>query len=234
MLGVRSVSAGYGEVPVLFDVDMEVKRGETVALVGSNGAGKSTLLRVISGLIKPASGQVLFEGTRIDTLLGHETVGLGIAHVPEGRKLFGKLSVKDNLLMGAYSVKSPVQIQESLSNVLELFTVLAERQNQRAETMSGGEQQMLAIGRALMSNPKFLMLDEPSLGLMPKFVDMVLRAVVKMRDSGMTVLLVEQNVRKALEVSDRVYVLQTGKIVLSGTAAECRESDLVRKAYLGM
>ncbi len=234
MLGVRSVSAGYGEVPVLFDVDMEVKRGETVALVGSNGAGKSTLLRVISGLIKPASGQVLFEGTRIDTLLGHETVGLGIAHVPEGRKLFGKLSVKDNLLMGAYSVKSPVQIQESLSNVLELFTVLAERQNQRAETMSGGEQQMLAIGRALMSNPKFLMLDEPSLGLMPKFVDMVLRAVVKMRDSGMTVLLVEQHVRKALEVSDRVYVLQTGKIVLSGTAAECRESDLVRKAYLGM
>jgi len=234
VLVVESVSSGYGEVPVLFNVSLEVKSGEIVALVGSNGAGKSTLLRTISGLLKPTSGCVFFQERRIDTLPGHEIVKLGVAHVPEGRRLFGKMTVMENLLMGAYQVQPVQAIQDRLSLVLSLFQVLGDRKDQRAETMSGGEQQMLAIGRALMSAPKLLMLDEPSLGLMPKFVDIVLQTVKRMRDAGLTVLLVEQNVRKALEVSDRVYVLQTGKIVLSGTAQECRESDMIRKAYLGM
>lgn len=234
MLEVRGVSAGYGRVAVLFDVSLEVRNGEIVALVGSNGAGKSTLLRTISGLLKPTSGSILFQGKHIDTVPSHDIVSLRVAQVPEGRRLFGKMTVMDNLLMGAYLIRSTQDIQDRLSLVFSLFKVLDDRRNQRAETMSGGEQQMLAIGRGLMSNPKLLMLDEPSLGLMPKFVEAVLEAVQRMKDSGLTVLLVEQNVKKALEVSDRVYVLQTGRIVLSGTAEECRENEIVRKAYLGI
>jgi branched-chain amino acid transport system ATP-binding protein len=234
MLEIEKLNAGYHGVPVVSDIDLRVDKGEIVALIGSNGAGKSTILRTISGLLKPASGGIFLDGKRIDTLPGHEIVGLGVAHLPEGRKLFGKLSVEDNLLLGAYSVKSPNVIQDRMERVFSLFPVLSHRRGQRAETMSGGEQQMLAIGRALMSGPQILMLDEPSLGLMPKFVLTVYEAIRQMNASGMSVLLVEQNVQKALELSNRVYVLQTGKIVFSGSAAQCADNELIRKAYLGM
>lgn len=234
MLKVRNLKAGYDGVPVIFDVSFEVNEGELVSIVGSNGAGKTTILRTISGLIKPMAGEIEFMGQRIDQMPAHKIVELGIAHVPEGRHVFGKMSIKDNLLLGAYKISSEKEIRQTLGEVYDIFPRLKERENQKAETLSGGEQQMLAIARGLMSRPKILMVDEMSLGLMPLLVDKVLDILKEISRRGMTVLMVEQKVQEALEMADRGYILQTGRIVTSGTSKELLESELVKKAYLGM
>lgn len=234
MLRVKKIKAGYDQVPVLFDVSFDISAGELVSIVGSNGAGKSTILRTLSGIIKPMAGEIEFMGERIDTLPPHKIVQKGIAHVPEGRHVFGKMSILDNLLLGAYTVKSDTTIDKTLLEVYEIFPRLKERAHQKAETLSGGEQQMLAIARGLMSCPKLLLVDEMSLGLMPILVDKVLHILKEISSRGMTVLLVEQKVQEALEIADRGYVLQTGRIVLRGTGEELLNSDLVKKAYMGI
>ncbi|HHV79183.1 MAG TPA: ABC transporter ATP-binding protein [Firmicutes bacterium] len=234
MLRVRNLKAGYDGVPVLFDVSFEVNEGELVAIVGSNGAGKSTILRTISGLIKPMGGEIEFEGKRIDGQPAHLIVEQGIAHVPEGRHVFGKMTVKDNLLLGAHTVKSEKEVSAALEDVYALFPRLKERESQKAETLSGGEQQMLAIARGLMSRPKILMVDEVSLGLMPILVDKVFETLKEISKAGITVLMVEQKVQDALEMADRGYVLQTGRIVACGTGRELLNNDLVKRAYLGI
>lgn len=231
MLRVKNLTTGYDGVPVVFDVSLEINEAEFVAIVGSNGAGKTTILRTISGLLKPISGEIEFEGKQIHKLTAHEIVRLGIAHVPEGRHVFGKMSVKDNLLMGAYTLNDRAKVNKLLNEVFEIFPRLKERENQKAETLSGGEQQMLAIGRALMAEPKLMLVDEMSLGLMPMMVDKVLETLKQInKEKGVTILLVEQKVQEALEMADRGYVLQTGRIVAHGTGKELLESDLVKKA----
>jgi branched-chain amino acid transport system ATP-binding protein len=227
------VSVGYKDLTVVHDVSFRVAEGEVVALVGSNGAGKTTIMRALAGLLRPRQGEIRLGAEKLHEVPAHEIVRRRVALVPEGRQLFGRLSVQDNLLMGAYTLDSKREIEESLAQVLALFPILKDRRNQRAETLSGGEQQQLAIGRGLMSRPKLLLLDEPSLGIMPKLVAEIFSIVREIRKQGITVLLVEQNVFEALEVADRAYVLQTGRIVLEGTGAELLRSDLVRKAYLG-
>lgn len=235
MLRVKNLTTGYDGVAVVFDVSISVDEGELVAIVGSNGAGKSTILRTISGLLKPMAGEIEFLGKPIHRLTAHDIVRLGIAHVPEGRHVFGKMSVKDNLLMGAYTLKDRTKINKLLSEVFELFPRLKERENQKAETLSGGEQQMLAIGRALMADPKLILVDEMSLGLMPIMVDKVLDTLKQINEEKrVAILLVEQKVQEALEIADRGYVLQTGRIVAHGSGKELLESELVKKAYLGM
>jgi branched-chain amino acid transport system ATP-binding protein len=235
MLEIRNASIGYkGGVVAVQDVSFNVKEGEVVALVGSNGAGKSTILRAISGLLKPQSGEILLNGEPLHTVPAYDIVRKGIAMVPEGRQLFGRLSVIDNLLLGAYAVESKEETEKTLREVLALFPRLEERKGQRAETLSGGEQQQLAIGRGLMSRPKLLMLDEPSLGIMPKLVSEIFRTVQEISKNGVTVLLVEQNVHEALHIAHRAYVLQTGRIVLEGNGKDLLQSDMVRQAYLGM
>lgn len=235
MLRVKNLTTGYDGVPVVFDVSLEINEAEFVAIVGSNGAGKTTILRTISGLLKPISGEIEFEGKQIHKLTAHEIVRSGIAHVPEGRHVFGKMSVRDNLLMGAYTLNDRAKVNRLLNEVFEIFPRLKERENQKAETLSGGEQQMLAIGRALMAEPKLVLVDEMSLGLMPMMVDKVLETLKQInKEKGVTILLVEQKVQEALEMADRGYVLQTGRIVAHGTGKELLESDLVKKAYLGM
>lgn len=235
MLRVDKLMVGYDSVPVIFDVSFTVEEGELISIVGSNGAGKTTILRTISGLLKPFSGTIEFMGKRIDKLPAHQIVKLGIAHVPEGRHVFGKMSVRDNLLMGAYTIDDPNEVKRLLDEMYELFPRLAEREDQKAETMSGGEQQMLAIARALMAKPKLLLVDEMSLGLMPLMVDKVLETLKEVNEKkGVTILMVEQKVQEALEIADRGYILQTGRIVAEGTGKELLESDLVKKAYLGM
>ncbi len=235
MLELKNASIGYkGGVLAVQDVSFTVKEGEVVSLVGSNGAGKSTLLRAISGLLRPRAGEILFNGEPLHAVPPYDIVRKGIAMVPEGRQLFGRLPVIDNLRLGAYALSSKADAERSLAEVLGLFPRLAERKGQRAETLSGGEQQQLAIGRGLMSRPKLLMLDEPSLGIMPKLVSEIFRTIREISKKGLTVLLVEQNVFEALDISDRAYVLQTGKIVLDGQGKELLQSDMVRKAFLGM
>lgn len=235
MLRVKNLTTGYDGVAVVFDVSISVDEGELVAIVGSNGAGKSTILRTISGLLKPIAGEIEFLGKPIHRLTAHDIVRLGIAHVPEGRHVFGKMSVKDNLLMGAYTLKDRTKINKLLSEVFELFPRLKEREDQKAETLSGGEQQMLAIGRALMVDPKLILVDEMSLGLMPIMVDKVLDTLKQINEEKrVAILLVEQKVQEALEIADRGYVLQTGRIVAHGSGKELLESELVKKAYLGM
>ncbi len=235
MLELKNVSIGYkGGVVAVQDVSFHVKQGEVVALVGSNGAGKSTILRAISGLLRPRAGEILLNGEPLHAVPAYDIVKRGIAMVPEGRQLFGRLPVIDNLLLGAYTTDSKEETEKALREVLALFPVLEERRGQRAETLSGGEQQQLAIGRGLMSRPKLLMLDEPSLGIMPKLVSEIFRTVQEISRKGVTVLLVEQNVHEALHVATRAYVLQTGRIVLEGNGKELLESDMVRQAYLGM
>ncbi|MCD6348306.1 MAG: ABC transporter ATP-binding protein [Candidatus Korarchaeota archaeon] len=233
MLEVAGLDAGYGEVQVLWNVGLKVERGEIVSLIGANGAGKTTTLRSIMGLIRPFSGVIRFDGTEITGLPTHEIVRRGIALVPEGRHLFPKMTVIENLKMGAYAVDGS-KYKDLLERVFQIFPVLKERKDQLASTLSGGEQQMLAIARGLMSDPKLLMLDEPSLGLAPKIVKKVMRVVSEIRDEGVTVLLVEQNAKMSLEISDRGYVLETGKIVLEGTSEELLRNEHVRKAYLGL
>ncbi len=232
MLSLENVSASYRGLRALQGVSLQVARGEIVAVVGANGAGKSTLLKSIAGQVATA-GTIQFEGQSLRGMPAHRITRLGVSMVPEGRRLFPRLSVEDNLRLGAYARRGADRFKP-LDLVFTLFPRLQERLKQRAETLSGGEQQMLAIGRALMTQPRFLMLDEPSQGIMPRLVDDILAAVTRIRDLGMTVLLVEQRLVEALAIADRAYVLQTGRIVLSGPAAEIAADSAVRQAYLGM
>ena len=233
LLRLDRVDAAYRGLKALQDVSLEVRAGEIVAVVGSNGAGKSTLLRAISGQVQ-VGGSITFEGREIARTAPHLVTRAGICLVPEGRRLFPRLSVHDNLRLGAYSKRGTPNRFAPLDLVFSLFPRLRERLGQRAETLSGGEQQMLSIGRALMAQPKLLMLDEPSQGIAPKLVDDILAAIVKIRDTGVTIVLVEQRLAEALELADRAYVLQTGRIVISGTAEDVRKDPDVRKAYLGL
>jgi len=234
MLSVSNLSVGYKGLQAVQDVSFEVKRGEVVSLMGSNGAGKTTILKAILGLLKPTKGEIRLNNQVISGRPAYDVVKKKISLVPEGRRLFSRLSVRDNLLLGAYTVDSKEQIAESLETVLRLFPWVKTRADQRAGTLSGGEQQQVAIARGLMSRPDLLMLDEPSLGLMPKLVTETFRTVEHIASQGVTVLLVEQNVFEALQVCHRAYVLQTGRIVMEGTGSELLQSDMVRKAYLGM
>jgi branched-chain amino acid transport system ATP-binding protein len=234
MLALHDVTAGYGQFTALWDVSLHVDGGEAVAVVGPNGAGKTTLLRVISGLIAPRAGQIIFDGTALAGRPAHEIVAHGIAHVPEGRRIFPALTVADNLRMGAYLPRARGQFAESLARVYALFPVLAERQAQRAGSLSGGEQQMLAIGRALMSRPALILLDEPSMGLAPVMVLRVFDLIRRVREEGYTILVVEQNVRQVLKMVDRAYLLEAGRIKTEGRAAELAEQDFVRQAYVGL
>jgi len=234
ILKVADLYAGYDRIPVVFGVSLEVMPGELVAIVGANGAGKTTIMRTICGLAHPLQGRIFFAGTDISKYAAHRTLKGGISYVPEGRRLFAKLSVEKNLSLGAYAEHSPAEIRRRLEDILEIFPVLRERAKQTAETLSGGEQQMLAIARGLMSRPKLLMLDEMSLGLMPSMVEKMMETVTAVNRAGTTVLLVEQMVQEALEIAHRGYVIQSGKIVQSGTARELLDSEDVRKAYLGM
>ena len=234
MLNLATVSAGYGGFQALFDVSLEVNAGESVAVIGPNGAGKTTLLRVISKLIDARSGEISMEGRRLNDVPSHEVIGYGIAHVPENRRLFAKLSVEDNLRMGAFMPTARAKYAERLEFVYSLFPRMRERRHQIAGTLSGGEQQMCAIGRALMSGPKLLLLDEPSAGLAPVVVQSIFELVRRICNEGYTVLIVEQNIRQVLKVVHRAYLLETGRIKLAGTSAELLESDLIKKAYLGL
>jgi branched-chain amino acid transport system ATP-binding protein len=234
LLEVRGLSAGYGDVRVLWDVDLSVRAGELVSLVGSNGAGKTTLLRSLSALLAPAAGQILFGGERIDGLRADQVVQRRLIHVPEGRRLFPDLSVEQNLLLGAVTRHDRGAIAADLGRVYTLFPRLAERRRQAAGSMSGGEQQMCALGRGLLAAPILLMVDEMSNGLAPVLVDQLMTALVTLRDEGLTILLVEQDVQLALESADRGYVLDTGHIVMSGRAREVLDDPRVRTAYLGL
>ncbi|MGH7319353.1 MAG: ABC transporter ATP-binding protein, partial [Candidatus Rokuibacteriota bacterium] len=232
MLELRQVTAGYGEFTALWDVSLRVQAGEAVAVVGPNGAGKTTLMRVISGLVPPRTGDLTFDGRSLTGRPAYEIVGRGVAHVPEGRRIFPGLSVADNLKMGAFLPSARQRYRESLEEVFALFPVLAERRQQRAGTLSGGEQQMLAIGRALMSRPKLILLDEPSAGLAPVMVLRVFELVRRIRHGGYTILIVEQNVRQVLELVDRAYLLEVGRIRLEGQARDLADEEFVRKAYV--
>ena len=234
MLALRSVRAGYGSFQALFDVSLDVRAGEAVAVIGPNGAGKTTLMRVISGLIRPTAGSIAMEGTDLLATPGHRIVALGIAHVPESRRLFPRMTVEDNLKMGGFLPAARPKYRARLDFVFELFPRLRERRRQLAGTMSGGEQQMCAIGRALMSDPKLLLLDEPSAGLAPVVVEQVFELVKRIRSGGLTVLIVEQNVQQVLRVVDRAYLIEAGTIRSSGTSAEMLASDTVKEAYLGV
>jgi branched-chain amino acid transport system ATP-binding protein len=235
MLRVERIKASYDEVPALHEVSFKVEPGQIVSIVGANGAGKSTIMKSVSSLLKPDAGTIVFEGRRIDQMPAHRVVNLGIAHVPEGRRLFARLSVIQNLTLGAYTRKSPEHRQATLEKIFQIFPVLASRQNQYAGTLSGGEQQMLAIARGLMSKPKLLMLDEPSMGIMPKLITEIFEMIQKVnREEGLTILLVEQNVQEALEVAHYAYILQTGRIVMEGKPADLLRTDLIKKAYLGL
>jgi branched-chain amino acid transport system ATP-binding protein len=234
MLRVSEIEVRYSGVPVIQNVSLEIKSGELVSVVGSNGAGKSTLLKTIAGALHPAKGAIFFEDREITRLSTPDVVRKGITYVPEARSIFGPLTVEENLELGAYVIEKAEKIKEIESFVYSLFPRLAERRLQLGGTLSGGEQQMLAIGRGLMSDPKLLMLDEPSLGLMPKLVDEMLAAVAKLRDMGKTILLVEQNVREALEISDRGYVLKSGRTIQEGKGQELLRSENIQKAFLGL
>jgi branched-chain amino acid transport system ATP-binding protein len=232
LLEFRGVDTYYGSLHILKGVSYEIGRGEIVALLGSNGAGKTTTMKTILGLVRPRNGEIFFEGKRIDGSPTREIVAHGVAPVPEGRRVFPKLTVLDNLKMGAWTRKDH-GIQEDINRVFGLFPRLAERKNQLAGTMSGGEQQMLAIGRALMASPRLLIMDEPSMGLSPILTERVFDTVVEINKQGTTIFMVEQNAYMALQIANRGYVLQTGRVILSGTAQELLASDMVRKAYLG-
>jgi branched-chain amino acid transport system ATP-binding protein len=234
MLKVENIEVRYSGVPVIHDVSLQVNEGELISVVGSNGSGKTTLLKTISGALHPTKGSIQFENGDISRSSTVNIVRKGITYVPEERRIFGPLSVEENLRLGAYILNDREELEKSLGYVFSLFPILKARRNQKGGTLSGGEQQMLAIGRGLMASPKLLMLDEPSLGLMPKLVDEMLEAVAKLKGEGLTILLVEQNVREALELADRGYVLQTGRTVHKGTGEELLEAEIVKKAFLGI
>ncbi len=233
MLKVDNINVFYGVIHAIKNVSLEVKEGEIVSLIGANGAGKTSTLQAISGMLKPKSGSVSFMGEDLNKVESYDILKMGMAHVPEGRRVFAGMSVKENLEMGAYTRKDQNEINDNLERVFMRFPRLLERKKQLAGTLSGGEQQMLAIGRAIMSNPKMLLLDEPSMGLSPLLVKEIFSIIKELNESGMTILLVEQNAKKALSISNRAYVLETGKIVLEGDAKELMENDAVKKAYLG-
>ena len=234
LLELRGVEVAYGDLPALRGVSLSVQAGETLSVVGANGAGKTTMLRAISGLMRPRAGQILLDGLRLDTLPSHAIVEHGVVQVPEGRKIFPSLTVLENLEMGSYISVAKARRGEGLAQVFAFFPRLAERRGQAAGTMSGGEQQMLAIGRALMARPRVLMLDEPSLGLAPIIVQEIFRIIGEINQLGTTVLLVEQNTRQALALSRRGYVLENGRVVLEGSGAELLGNEHVKRAYLGM
>ncbi len=234
MLEVSNIDTFYGKMQALWGVSLRVDEQEIVALIGANGAGKTTLLNTISGLLRPASGSVEFLGKRIDGLAPHSIVELGISHIPEGRKLFPDMSVRENLEMGAYTSEAWKRKEETIERVYQVFPSLKERERQLARTLSGGEQQTVAMGRGLMSRPRLCMFDEPSSGLAPRLVLEVFRVIKSLREQGITVLLVEQNVRHTLEIADRAYVLENGRVVLEGACDKLLQSDHVRKAYLGI
>ncbi len=234
MLTLNNIDAGYGTFQALFGVSLEVKAGEAIGVIGPNGAGKTTLMRAISGLIKPTAGSLSMEGADLLTTPAHRILELGIAHVPENRRLFPAMTVEDNLRMGAYIPAARAKFRQRLDFVYDLFPRMKERRHQLAGTMSGGEQQMCAIGRALMSEPRLLLLDEPSAGLAPVVVQQVFGLVARIRASGLTVLIVEQNVRQVLKVVDRAYLLEAGSIRASGTSAELAENEQIKEAYLGV
>lgn len=233
MLEVKDLKVYYGMIQAIKGVSFHVEEGEIIALIGANGAGKTTILHTVSGLLTPKEGTITFEGTDIVKIPGHKIVSMGMAHVPEGRRVFAQLSVLQNLKMGAYTRKDKDEVVQTLKTVFERFPRLEERQNQLAGTLSGGEQQMLAMGRALMSHPKIILMDEPSMGLSPIFVNEIFDIIQEVSKSGTTVLLVEQNAKKALSIADRAYVLETGNIVLEGKADELLNNDSIKKAYLG-
>jgi branched-chain amino acid transport system ATP-binding protein len=233
LLDVKNIEVAYGKIIAVKDISVKVDNGEIVTLIGANGAGKSTTLRTISGLIKPKSGEITFNGKRIGGMPGHEIVAMGICHSPEGRRIFPRMTVKENLELGAFLRNNKAEVATDMERVLDLFPRLRERVDQRAGTLSGGEQQMLAVSRALMGDPKLLLLDEPSMGLAPVLVELIFDTIVKIRQQGVTVLLIEQNAMAALEVADRAYVLESGKVKMSGSAKELSADDKVTKAYLG-
>jgi len=233
MLEVKNLCVSYGVIPVLHDVSFIIKEGEIVTLLGSNGTGKSTILNTIQGIMKPTSGNIVFQGKEINDLPPHKVVAGGIVQVPEGHRTFPYMTVRENLLLGAYPRGAWEDRKESLEYVMNLFPLLKERANMEARLLSGGEQQMLTIGRGLMSHPRLLMVDEPSLGLAPVIVDALFETLEKLRDSGITILLPEQNALRALKLADRGYVLQDGRVMLEDTSENLMKSDLVKKAYLG-
>lgn len=233
-LEIRNIDAFYGDVQVLFDLSLNVAEGEVVSIIGGNGAGKSTLLRTISGLIKPAGGEIIFDDRPIQTLPPEEIVSCGIVQVPEGRRLFSLMTIKDNLIVGAYNKRADTHKEETLKQVYAMLPRLAERENQMAMTLSGGEQQMVAIGRGLMAMPRILMLDEPSLGLAPVLVNSIFETIRKIADQGTTVLLVEQDVNHSLSLSDRGYVLEHGRVAMEGAADQLLADPHIKEAYLGI
>ena len=233
MLSVNNLQVHYGMIQAIKDVSFEVNQGEVIALIGANGAGKTTILHTISGLLQPTRGSVIFEGQDITKTAAHKIVSLGMAHVPEGRRVFAQLTVLENLRLGAYTRKDKNEMEETLKMIYQRFPRLEERKNQIAGTLSGGEQQMLAMGRALMSHPKIILMDEPSMGLSPIFVNEIFDIIQEVSASGTTVLLVEQNAKKALSIADRAYVLETGNIALEGDAKVLMNDDSIKKAYLG-
>ena len=232
MLEVKDLEVHYGVIQAIKGISFEVNEGEVIALIGANGAGKTTTLQTITGMLKPTKGEVIFEGTDISKIPGHKIVSMGMAHVPEGRRVFAELSVLKNLKMGAYTRKDKDEIEETLQKVYKSFPRLEERKNQLAGTLSGGEQQMLAMGRALMSHPRLIVMDEPSMGLSPIYVNEIFDIIKEISADGTTVLLVEQNAKKALSIANKAYVLETGSIVLKGDAKELMNNDQVKKAYL--
>lgn len=233
MLEVKDLEVYYGVIQAIKGVSFHVEKGEVIALIGANGAGKTTILHTVTGLLSPKKGSVIFQGKDITKTPAHKIVSMGMAHVPEGRRVFAELSVYENLKMGAYTRTDKAEIEDSLKSVYKRFPRLEERKNQMAGTLSGGEQQMLAMGRALMSKPKIILMDEPSMGLSPILVNEIFDIIRSVSESGTTVLLVEQNAKKALSIADRAYVLETGNIVLSGDAKDLLEDEAIKKAYLG-
>lgn len=233
MLEIKDLEVHYGVIRAIKGISFEVNQGEVIALIGANGAGKTTTLHTITGLIRPSGGKIIFDGKDITKTPAHKIVSMGMAHVPEGRRIFQQLTVLENLKLGAYTRKNSAEIADSLKMVYERFPRLEERKNQVAGTLSGGEQQMLAMGRALMSKPRIILMDEPSMGLSPLLVSEIFDIIKVIRESGTTVLLVEQNAQKALSIADRAYVLETGAISLSGKASDLINDESVRKAYLG-
>lgn len=233
MLEVKNLDVYYGVIQAIKSVSFHVEQGEIVALIGANGAGKTTILHTVTGLIPSANGTILFEDTNITKVPGHVIVARGLSHVPEGRRVFSQLTVLQNLKLGAYTRKDKEELEETLKKIYKRFPRLLERKNQIAGTLSGGEQQMLAMGRALMAHPKMIVMDEPSMGLSPIYVNEIFDIIQEINESGTTVLLVEQNARKALSIANRAYVLETGNIVLSGNAGDLMNDDSVKKAYLG-
>lgn len=234
VLEIRNLSVNYGKVKALYDLSLTMGAHEVVALIGNNGAGKTTTLKSISGFVTPSSGSIEFGGKSLIGMPTHKISALGIVHVPEGRKIFSKLSVYENLMMGAYIIRDKMRIKENYNKVIDLFPILKERINQAGGTLSGGEQQMLAVGRALMANPKILLLDEPSLGLAPIIVEKIADTIITIANTGIPILLVEQNANLALEISNRSYVLETGRVQISGISKDLAQNDAIRKAYLGI